>query len=241
LREKYHDVYASNVEMFYHSDMNVIAFALDPTSYFTSRFFAKAPKAASKALEIVTGDNSIVKSWTQKIKSLYDFGDEEKTRSRKRKTEGVNRYALVEADQKQDAIVQMFNDKNVRAAIENSNVIKSMRADAEAAIRRFCESVKINADNVDKIRDFNSLCEYVRGTKNQKAINALNEIKKNASEEQVAGLVPEFTAQTKRAIKGIYSSGIANQIEAAKAAGMSSDTNIVRMLTSAKNAIEKLH
>lgn len=289
LREKYKAIYASNEEMFYHSDMNVLAFSISPVNYFTGIFFRKSPKAAQKAFEIVTGDNSTVKYWFKRLSMLHDFTgsdrdwqkaewqynlqrrrfDDDAIRGGQRKRgESVEaRPVITEGDQswKKDAykelINDMMNDQQVIDAIEKSSVVRGMHDDAVKIVKKFHHAVKVEADSANDIKDFNSLKSYVKATGNSKAIDSLNKFEnaikqpqKQQQEEkptntvQTEGsqltpetIVPKFVTQVKRAIKGIFGSGIASQIKAAKQAGMSDDSEIVQLLSQAKRDVENLN
>ena len=310
LREKYKEIYASNMEMFSHADMNVLAFSISPTRYLTSVFLRKSPKAAMKAMEILSGDSTSLKYWFKRIAMLYDFtgGDREWQKQeweysmqrrrfdanasrggRTRRGESVEkRPVLVEADEaadtswKKDAladiVAQMMNDKNVVNAIENSSMTKNMHDDAVRVIEKLHSSVKTEAEKVNHITNFGTLKGYVKASKNSKAIAALDNFEKSvtqsksqqqpkqekpqqpppeqkkevpvqnevedAGQQQGASLesiVPKFVTQAKRAIKGIFGSGLDSHIKAAKAAGMTDDSEIVQILKHAKQDVENLN
>jgi hypothetical protein len=298
LREKYKAVYASNMEMFSHADMNVLAFAIDPTKYLTGAFLRKAPKAAMKAMEIASGDSTSLKYWFKRVAMLYDFtgGDRDwqkqeweynmqrrrfdGTMKGGRRSEGTDKkLVLVEEasdtswkkDALADLMAQMMNDPKVIDALENSQMFRSMHDDAIKIMNKFHASVKAQADEVNRITDFNSLKSYIKATKNSKAISALDNFEKAATqapkpaapeqkskeepkqepvqnevegtEQQAAmpqNLVSKFTVQAKKAIKGIFGSGVVAQIQAAKTAGMSDDSEIVQILKRTKQDVENL-
>lgn len=197
------------------------------------------------------------------------FDDSSVTASGTRRIRGESRDALpviTEEDEKgssdqswkKDAMKrmmsEMMSDQDVIDAIENSPKAKQMHDDSVAIIKKFHAAVKEEASNVDHIKDFNTLKAFVKATKNSKAIKALDDLErvvqqpqKQTSQNEGEGgqinmqkLIPQFVIQAKKALKGIFGSGIASQIKAAHAAGMPDDSEIVQILTAAKRDVEKV-
>lgn len=293
LRMKYKEIYASNEEMFYNADMHVLAFSINPVRYATAIFLRKSPKAASKALEILTGDNSNVKYWFKRARMLYDFtgSDREwqkrewefnlqrrrfddnasRAATRRQKGETVEPRPVItedvskgKSDQswKKEAykklVSEMASDPEFISAVENSPKARAMHEDAVKVIKKFHAAVKQEADSVNHINDMNSLKSFVKATKSSKAINALEQFEAAIKKEQTQSgdvkneaegtqnpavaqsIVPKFVTEVKKAIKGIFGSGIDSQIKAAKEAGMSDDTEIVQLLVQAKRDVTSL-
>lgn len=246
IRDKYADIYASNVEMFSHGDMNVLAFGYDPVSYVSAVFAKKSPKVASKMVELITGDDSRIASYVEKIKNIYTFSDERsKKGARRRHAEGREMCAaslLVEEKKKtrdqlaREIFVQMMNDPGVIDAIEDSRIVRSMQSDAKKAITKVYVAAKKGAEEIDGVKSFEDLKHFVGSKGGQRAARALKSIERLPNEQR-AQIVPKFVQQVKKMYKGTFASGLANQLAAAKKLGMRDESDLVTTLRKATKMV----
>lgn len=239
IRQEYGEIYRSNWDAFKDNDVQLLMFMYDPARYVANKVARKVPAAALGLLSIVTGGT--LDPYLDKVKDNLGIGNEEPPKTGlEREPEGPHKkkknidnimggyggdmpYALEgalhedEGQPKKPSLPDILSNPKLVAQVDNSNMARKMRAQAQAAIRQPLQQVYKQAQAVLKANSLQDLQTKV-GHKlpGMDKLNQVPQQERQAAEQKML-------VGVKKSMKAFYVKSLEQQMK--KAADAAGDAN----------------
>jgi len=256
IKEEYADVYGATAELLRNNDMCVVAFMMAPQAFLSAKIIQKSPKAAIKAISVLTGGT--IDTWLEEIKEKYGLNKEEKPQ----KTRGDIGYGFgggggmgggggyggdyggafggdigfehVIREAKLPPIEQVLSDPRVIAKVTQSSKARRMQQTSEKAIASTLANVAKLASAVLSAQSLQDL-QQKSGVK-LKGLDKLAQVppqEKQQAEKQLLDV-------TKKSMKEFFCKNLEAQAKQAVDAGVPSSSPFVQQYQQAVSKIKSM-
>jgi len=151
ISEKYKELFDRTQRELYSDDAIMANFLWNPVRHISGLVAVKSPNMALKLIDIVSGGNAYVKSFTNSVRDKFGFKTENKIKNKK----------LLSEIGKKDVLTKVVSHPEVKKSIEKSKYYKSMKSDAKKLVKQHVSSAIKKAKG---IMNFNSVEDVLKKT-----------------------------------------------------------------------------
>lgn len=237
IRSEYSQVYNSTWDAFRDNDVLVAAFMYSPAAVLTLAIAKKAPEAALKVLEVVSG--GALDTFIAKIKNQFRGSSDGSSRRDDREGPGMPFESVIRelklgvtgmsgedagqpVDRRKENLTKVLSQKGLRDAMQQSPIVKRMEQQGKKMVRGTLKQVYAQAQGVAKAQSISDLQKLVK-----KPIPGLDKLKKVPEAEQRMAAQASL-ASTKKAVKELYAKNLEAQVKIALNAGVPEESGFVQ-------------
>jgi hypothetical protein len=248
IRQRYSDVYGATKGVLMGNDVLAAAFMFAPWAFLSAGMVARSPGAALTVVNVLGGGNPAVERFVTRVKQAYGgrsaSGGDKWSR---REDPGMDTWAFeggiflghvinedAAGEHGRPTLAQVLTSRKVRAALQNSPVVRRLAHDGQAAVKKTLHDVVAKAKVVLRARTFDDV-EGVVGKK----LPGLDRLRSLQGPE-VDAAREEVLRRVRAAMKKVYVANLVKQAETAVKAGLPKDHPYVKAYAEAVRTIDAL-